>query len=182
MYYEIFKTEELPYLTFLKINVNEETYLNNQHIIFKLDKEPILIYGISEYDLIDGKLVKRNVKEFENRDIREQYYEKILNTNINMIGSETNQEINKGFEFDGNVFSLSIYAQINWNRFLLLSQSDLFQDTEISTLDSKRYILKKESLYDFIMCYNKVVNESLIKHREKLDKVIENKYNVSINL
>lgn len=181
LYYEVHKTDIKPYLVFIPANVTEKIYIENTHILYKLEKEPIKIYGISEYDLIDNKLVKRDPGQFT-ETIKEEYYTSMLNRNIDSLGSETGNIIYEGFEFDNNIFSLSINAQTNWNRFLLLHQNNLFVDTEISTFDSKRYILTKDKLVAFIAKYNDAINNALKEHRNKLDKLKADKYKISINL
>jgi len=67
-----------------------------------------------------------------------------------LIDAKTNELIKGGFEFDGNMFSMSSDAQRNW---MGLHQFKEYMDfpIKISTLDDGEYSLHEEHLVQFVL-------------------------------
>jgi hypothetical protein len=66
------------------------------------------------------------------------------------VDKKTQALIAQGFKFKRSIFSLSQNAQINWMALKNQYDMNLFPDEiEISRLDGKAYILKKEDFLDF---------------------------------
>jgi len=87
---------------------------------------------------------------------------------LKVIDKDTSSEISKGFDFDGKKFSLSINAQLNWQRILGLHLLGDFVDTDISTLDSKSYTLKTTDVVSFTKAGSgKILNELQIGRDKK---------------
>lgn len=78
------------------------------------------------------------------------------------IDENTRSEIAKGFQYDGQTFSLSSNAQLNWNRLFLMHQSGLYKPQNISTIDNKEYLLTVESIQAFYNAYFTVINTQLL--------------------
>ena len=92
---------------------------------------------------------------------------------IRLVDFDTKKQIKSGFEFDGQTFSLSTSAQMNWQGIFSLKQADLFSDTEVSTIDNESYTLIESKVNDFIIAGRDKLTQLLKDGRDK-KKLIKN--------
>lgn len=111
-------------------------------------------------------------KTLEKIEISDIFKSKLsLSEEIKRIDRSTTQAISEGFEFDGSRFSLSQNAQLNWYGLLLLDQTGLFEDQDISTADDKVYRLTQKKLKPFVRSAHRAIHKRLESGRNKKQQV-----------
>jgi len=116
--------------------------------------ESLILSEIPDIDLLTQKFIINDGElKIESKTKFDTDQDKIdsLSNSIKTIDENTKKEILKGFEFDGQTFSLSANAQINWQGMLSLKTASLFSPTEISTIDDQVYLLTISKLDAFII-------------------------------
>lgn len=105
----------------------------------KLDEEgnPVIVNGDFVNELVHTEDMSEPTRTLDE-------YKKHL---IELQDKKTEDLILSGFNFDGNLFSLSINAQINWSNLLNIP-SAMFP-LNLSTKDDKIYILNFNNLQNF---------------------------------
>jgi hypothetical protein len=89
---------------------------------------------------------------------------------MNRIDAKTEEILARGFQFDGQMFSLSIAAQNNWTGMqVAVSQGYLTEANfpfEVATLDNKAYLLQWEDAPAFFMSVLRAISFTLATGRQ----------------
>jgi hypothetical protein len=106
----------------------------------KLDQEgnPIIENGDFVMELVSSKVV------YAFNSVED--YKKYL---IDIIDEKTSESIALGFNFEGNIFSMSTNAQINWSNLLNIPEQ-LFP-LQVSTKDNEVYMLALANRLNFYL-------------------------------
>lgn len=191
MYYQARKSEFKPYTVFDCVSMSDAELIERQlckgttnaegNFVPNEPLEPIKgvlaekdlpkeIYGISEKMLNSaGNLVPVSATVLATAKAEFEAEEKA--TKSKNIDSETGQAIAAGFAFDGQTFSLSQNAQLNWNRLWLAYQSNIFNNQEVATKSGGTYPLETAKVLDFVKAANKAVTDALKAGRDKKAKL-----------
>ena len=116
-------------------------------------KDKGILYFLKSDVTIDDK---EFYKEYFYSEQTVEEYKKYL---IDIQDKKTEELILSGFTFDGNLFSLSINAQINWSNLLNIPQ--VMFPLNLSTKDDKIYILNFNNLQNFYFTALGIKNECL---------------------
>lgn len=150
----------------------KERRLDRDPKIIPITKIPKFIFNISTKIIQEnGTFIDRNPKDFEIAKkiaVQEHKEKKLKELDFN-----TSNLIKQGFSFDNNIFSLSSNAQLNWQNIMAMLNLDLYQDSKISTLDNKEYLLTKDLALDFIKSYYNRLNSILDDNRNNKIKILE---------
>lgn len=191
MYYQARISEQKPYLVFDCVSRSEEELIERKlcqgttnaegNFVPNEPLEPIKgvlaekdlpkeVYGICEKTLDSaGNLVPVSATVLAMAKAEFEAEEKAAKSET--IDAETGQAIAAGFAFDGQTFSLSSNAQLNWNRLWLAHQANVFTDQEVATKSDGTYLLKKAKVSDFVKAAHKAVTDALKAGRTKKAKL-----------
>ena len=112
----------------------------------------------------NGRVIVTNITQAD-RDLKNRLERERV---IENIDGETQAAIQAGFNYDGQRFSLSQNAQLNWQRLLLLHQNKLFGESQrISTKDNQTYVLKAANLQAFIRAGQSAIETALEAGRSR---------------
>ena len=191
MYYQARKSEQKPYLVFDCVSRSDEELIERRLCHGTTDAEGVFtpkqplepingvlaekdlpkeIYGICEKTLDSaGNLVPVSAAVLATAKAEFEAEEKA--TKSKTIDSETEQAIAAGFAFDGQTFSLSPNAQLNWNRLWMAHQANVFKDQDVATKQGGTYLLKKAKVSDFVKAGHKAITDALTAGRTKKAKL-----------
>lgn len=169
-YFQARKINHKPYLIFDLIAHNEEDLekrnLSKKNHIISEDSIPDVKHGVCTKTLDEkGKIINRPKKELD--QAKKEFEIEQAEKEILEVDKEVDKKISNGFEFDGELFSLSKNAQITWQWFNLSLIEDSFTDIEISTKKNGTYQLTKTNLPAFLTAAKTAVMDSLAEGREK---------------
>ena len=92
----------------------------------------------------------------------------LVSMKVDKTDNDTRKEIEKGFVFDSHKFSLSIPAQMNWQRLNALKTAGLFGTSQdVSTLDNSIYSLLSARVAAFIAASNQKLDTAISAGRTK---------------
>ncbi len=111
----------------------------------------------------EGNVVWENGRWVEQEAVEQ---EKTIPEKINEIDEETREEFNEGFAYNGNLFSLSLEAQIN-----ILTAKTANQDYRVSTTDNQEVVIPRNEVETFFNAYMTKKNEILARGRLKRTKL-----------
>ena len=124
---------------------------------YAIKDKPVDVPQLKYLDVENSQVILKDKSAAEIRRIK-----------IAEIDSETQQSIAEGFTYDGQTFSLSQNAQLNWQRLLLLHQNKLFGESRrISTKDNQTYVLKAANLQAFIRAGQSAIETALEAGRSR---------------
>lgn len=138
----------------------------------KLDenRNPIIINGDFVVELVNSEELSEPTRTLDE-------YKKHL---IDLQDKKTENLILSGFTFDGNSFSLSFNAQINWNNLLNIPQ--VMFPLNLSTKDDNIYILNFSNVQNFYFTALGRKNECLQLGNEVKKRINESTTNEELDL
>ena len=191
MYYQARISEQKPYLVFDCVARSDDELIERQLCQGTTDAEgnfvpnqplepikgvlaekdlPKEVFGICEKTLDSaGNLVPVSATVLATAKAEFEAEEKVAKCQT--IDRETEQAIAAGFAFDGQTFSLSQNAQLNWQGIWLAHQANIFKDQEVATKSGGAYLLKKAKVLEFVKAANKAVTDALKAGRTKKGKL-----------
>lgn len=191
MYYKARKLAIKPYVVFDKVAKDKQECIARQFCkgttaadgsfvpndpfelkegVLHQDDLPAEIYGVCEQQINEeGHLVPISSEQLASAQIAYEKEQRAIA--FAAIDADTQAQIAKGFGFDGQWFSLSQAAQLNWQGLFLLHQAGLFEDQQISTLEGGVYRLTASNVQGFIQAGSTVLIQALKAGRDKKQMV-----------